>query len=83
MSKQQQSIQELTQALEKLGYYPHQIKEIYRECLGRSALGSLRAEETLAIIACLEEYIAFAQKCKRKKATGCPAPDREGCFTGN
>lgn len=63
----QQRIRECCYILEKSGYYPYQINEICRDCIGRSNLESLSEQEATAIVACLEEYVSFAQKCKQNK----------------
>lgn len=60
-----QRIRELHRQLESLGYYPHQINDIYRDCIGRGSLDRLSGEEADAIIACLEEYVSFALKCNK------------------
>lgn len=67
MNDYRAQINTLRQALESQGYYPQQIKDIYRDCIGRTNIDSLSEEEAVSLIACLEEYVSFAQKCKHKR----------------
>ena len=60
-------IKELSQALELNGYHAYQIKDIIHDSIGRRDLSELTEQEAGSIIECLEEYIAFSQKCKKSR----------------
>lgn len=55
-------IRQLRQVLENNGYYPHQIRDIIHDCIGRSDLNYLSESEAASLVSCLEEYIAFVRK---------------------
>lgn len=58
-------INELRQILANLGYHPYQIHEIIHDCIGHNNVEAISHEDSFSVIACLEEYVSFAQKCRK------------------
>jgi hypothetical protein len=67
MNKSIERINELRQVLGSHGYTPYQIHGIITDCIGEKNLDNLADQDAKSVIACLEEYISFAQKCKSTK----------------
>lgn len=59
-------ITSLIAQLEKLDYLPYQIHGIIREISNGNNLDSLTSAQTDQVVEQLEDYILFAQKCKKR-----------------
>ena len=60
-------INELRRVLGSHGYTPYQIREIITDCVGEKKLDDLSEQDLCSVVGCLEDYISFAQKCKKAK----------------
>lgn len=61
------SIQILIKKLSDLGYQSYQIKNIISECTDLQDLNNLTAQQENEVLVNLQEYIAFAVKCRSIK----------------
>lgn len=65
MDKQLARINELKQQVLATGYHPIQLNDIVREVVDDTSLASITSEQSSELIATLEYYYEFAQKCKK------------------
>jgi hypothetical protein len=58
---------ELKNKMSQLGYPNYQIENMIKENLGRTNINDIGIDERKRLIAFFEEYIVFANKCKKVK----------------
>lgn len=57
-------IRDLLEQLRVLGYHSLQIKQIVADAIGMAEMDSLPPKEQEQLVKALEEYVAFARKCR-------------------
>lgn len=58
-------IKSLLNQLNNLGYVQYQIDSIIKEAIGTVKLNDLSAEQAREVAEVLQEYVAFAVKCRK------------------
>ncbi|WP_371372128.1 hypothetical protein [Sporomusa aerivorans] len=62
-------VNHLVEQMEKLGYMRFQIQSILREATEGANLDSLTPTQTEQVVDYLEDYLAFAQRCKKSNGS--------------
>ncbi|WP_371370713.1 hypothetical protein [Sporomusa aerivorans] len=60
-------INSLIEELADIGYLPHQLNTILEEAIDKGNLENMSQSQIEHVVSYLNEYIAFARKCKSKK----------------